>query len=226
MRGAGGELRVVETARAVHDEGGTQASSGGQRVRSDTYYYFNIRNRLLFAGGTSIPPPAALGPARLPEAYEILQRGGRRQLLTSAGPWRAAVRGTIDGLRALRRHSGSRRTTPAPLRVLQSFPAPRPTTNPYIVMFDECLDANPRCRAAHVHLAAGADAALRRVSTPTGRRSWSAGVQPAQDALLRQALYRPFLARLRLQRTAIVRHACTTSSCRRTSAGARSRCCG
>ena len=32
---------------------------------------------------------------------------------------------------------------PRPLRVMQSFRTPRPTTNPYIVMLDQALAAEP-----------------------------------------------------------------------------------
>lgn len=101
-REAGASLAVVPEARAVHDEGGTQQPSG-ERARSETYYYYNIRNRLLFAA-QHLPPAdrrrwVRTAPA---EAYQILLRGGRRQLLQSWAPWRAAVRGTWDGLRLMR----------------------------------------------------------------------------------------------------------------------------
>ena len=199
---AGAELLVLSSARAVHDEGGTQAERGGERVRSNTYYYFNIRNRLLFAA-RHLDRASRRRWVRfsLSEAYEILKRGGRRQLLRSTGPWRAAARGTIDGMRTMRQPPVGRGSTS--LRVLQSFPTPRPTTNPYIVMLAQCLDANP-------------DVDL---DTFTWRRAltqrydvfhahWPeilvSGRTPIR-ALARQAMYAVFLARLRRQGTAIVR---------------------
>jgi GT2 family glycosyltransferase len=204
---AGGRLEVLRSARAVHDEGATQSARGGERARSNTYYYFNIRNRLLFAGKHLDRISRRRWLRRsLGEAYGILVRGGRRQLITSTGPWRAALRGTVDGLRAMRTaRTGKDRADSAagPLRVLQSFPAPRPTTNPYIVMLAECLDAHP-------------DVELR---TFTWRRAlterfdvfhahWPeilvSGQSPAK-ALVRQAMYALFLIKLRLQGTAIVR---------------------
>jgi len=100
---AGGQLAVLPQAHAVHDEGGTHADParpGGDRGKSPTYYYFNIRNRLLF--GARHLEEADLKRWRataIPAAYEILLRGGRRQFLRPVGPVTAAIRGTRDGLR-------------------------------------------------------------------------------------------------------------------------------
>ena len=56
----GGALMLARGAAAVHDEGGThseaqgshdsQDSEQGNRSKSDIYYYYNVRNRLLYAG--------------------------------------------------------------------------------------------------------------------------------------------------------------------------------
>ncbi len=99
----GGRLQVVRDAVAVHDEGGTQVRSS-ERALSTTYYFYNIRNRLVFAAH-HLPVRdrlrwALTAPA---EAWAVLLRGGRRQLVHSPGPWRAAVTGTAAGLRALLR---------------------------------------------------------------------------------------------------------------------------
>lgn len=96
---AGGSLHLVRDAVAVHDEGGTQeASTGGGRAKSEGYYYYNIRNRLLFA---SLHLDEA-GMRRWHStsrraAREVLFRGGRRQFLRPLRPIRAALRGLRDG---------------------------------------------------------------------------------------------------------------------------------
>jgi GT2 family glycosyltransferase len=141
---AGGRLELVGEATAMHDAGGSQrpASPG---ALSAAYYYYNIRNRLLFAArhldrdGRRRWLRSSLGAA-----WAIMLRGGgRRALLRSGSPWRAAIRGTVDGIRLLGAQStrgGALKMVP--IRVLQSFPEPRPTTNPYLVMLRESLDAS------------------------------------------------------------------------------------
>lgn len=201
-REAGATLLVVRDAEAVHDEGGTQGE-GGSRARSATYYYYNIRNRLLFAAHH-------LGPAdrrrwvrtALPEAYDIVLRGGRRQLLSSLAPWRAAITGTVDGLRLVRQPP-PRQPRPGPVRVLQSFPDPRPTTNPYIWMLRRALEEHPDV-AVHTF-------SWRRALTgdyDVFHAHWPEilvdGATPAKK-VLRQLLFVLFLLRLRLRGTAIVR---------------------
>jgi N-acetylglucosaminyl-diphospho-decaprenol L-rhamnosyltransferase len=95
---AGGSLRVVEDARAVHDEGATHDDATTSRAKSPTYYYFNIRNRLLFAAVHLDAPSVRRWMLTAPRAARaVLLQGGRRQL-THLPPWRAAVRGTWDGL--------------------------------------------------------------------------------------------------------------------------------
>lgn len=100
----GGRLAVERAAVAIHDEGATHAEAHqGERAMSDTYYYYNIRNRLLYAG------LHLSGPARLrwaataaAAAREIVLRGGRRQLLSSPRPALTALAATRDGLALLR----------------------------------------------------------------------------------------------------------------------------
>ena len=110
VRAAGGRLEVVADATAVHAEGGTQSTDGRRRARSPggaevvRYYYYNIRNRLLFASRA----PARFRPARLAAratlrvSWEILLQGGRRQFLRSAAPLVAGWRGVRDGRRLVR----------------------------------------------------------------------------------------------------------------------------
>lgn len=104
-RRAGARVRVVPEATAVHAEGGTQGEghqSSGE-AKSETYYYFNIRNRLVFAARNLDPPSVRRWRrASLPIAYEVLLQGGRRQFLRPVVPLRAAFRGVRDGLRASR----------------------------------------------------------------------------------------------------------------------------
>ena len=97
----GGLLEVVETATAIHAEGGTQGAEGHQRAgqpKSASYYYYNIRNRWLFAAlHLSSSRQRAWARHSLPVAWEILLQGGRRQMLRSPRPIWAAIRGTRDG---------------------------------------------------------------------------------------------------------------------------------
>lgn len=102
---AGGDVLVCDDIVATHAEGGTQgeghASAG--LAKSDTYYYFTIRNRLLFAGKHLDDEGLArwLGNARA-VAWETLLQGGRRQFLTSLSPLFAARRALRDGRRLAR----------------------------------------------------------------------------------------------------------------------------
>lgn len=102
---AGGDVLVCDDIVATHAEGGTQgeghASAG--LAKSDTYYYFAIRNRLLFAGKHLDDEGLArwLGNARA-VAWETLLQGGRRQFLTSLSPLFAARRALRDGRRLAR----------------------------------------------------------------------------------------------------------------------------
>jgi len=105
VRRAGGRLRVVEEATAVHDEGGTQGV-GGSRAKSEAYYYFNIRNRMLFARLLLDDETVVRWErSNLRAARAILLRGGRRQFLRPIPPLRAAVRGLGDARRVARRNA-------------------------------------------------------------------------------------------------------------------------
>jgi GT2 family glycosyltransferase len=99
---AGGRLAVLADVRAVHAEGGTQ-DSGAQSAgepKSYGYYYYNIRNRLLFAcRHLSDAELIAWRRAAPTVAWEILLQGGRRQFLRSLSPLVAGWRGVLDGRR-------------------------------------------------------------------------------------------------------------------------------
>ncbi|GAB3299693.1 hypothetical protein GCM10027451_01350 [Geodermatophilus aquaeductus] len=94
---AGGSLVVRTDLVAVHDEGGTQGEREGD-AKSDLYYRYNCRNRLVFAA-RNLSRRQLLGwLLRTPRvSWEILLRGGRRQLVHSPRPLLAAVRGSLEG---------------------------------------------------------------------------------------------------------------------------------
>lgn len=104
-RRAGVTLRIVPEAIAIHEEGGTQVQrrANASGAKSDLYYYFNIRNRLLFAS-LHLPPNvvARWSRAVARNAWRVLLHGGRRQFLQSMAPFRAAYRGVRDGRRIVR----------------------------------------------------------------------------------------------------------------------------
>jgi N-acetylglucosaminyl-diphospho-decaprenol L-rhamnosyltransferase len=100
---AGGRLVVDPEAVATHDEGATHRGDTAARAKSSTYYYYNTRNRLLFAAKHLAPADqrrwrrtaAVMG-------YRILLQGGRRQLAHPTRTIVPALRGTYDGLRLMR----------------------------------------------------------------------------------------------------------------------------
>lgn len=96
---AGAVLRVRDDLVAVHDAGGTQGPQRG-RAKSDLYYRYNCRNRLLFAARHLRSRELCDWILYTPmESWQILLRGGRRQVLQSPGPMLAAIRGSLEGLR-------------------------------------------------------------------------------------------------------------------------------
>ncbi len=103
VREGGGSLRVRSDLVVVHDEGGTQREHGPKTRRmSNRYYFYNCRNRLVFAS-------RHLGRRRMlswlcstpRQSWLILLRGGRRQLLSSQIPLLAAVAGSLCGVPAI-----------------------------------------------------------------------------------------------------------------------------
>jgi N-acetylglucosaminyl-diphospho-decaprenol L-rhamnosyltransferase len=94
----GARLEVVDDAHVVHDEGGTQESRG--RAKSETYYRYDIRNRMLFAAKNLGPADVRRWRRTLPRAARaVALRGGRRQFVEGFGPWRGVARGLLDALR-------------------------------------------------------------------------------------------------------------------------------
>lgn len=95
---AGARLEVVDDAHVVHDEGGTQESRG--RAKSETYYRYDIRNRMLFARKNLGPAGVRRWRRALPRAARaVALRGGRRQFVEGLGPWRGVARGVVAALR-------------------------------------------------------------------------------------------------------------------------------
>ena len=94
----GGRLAVRDDITVVHSVGGTQQSTG----KSLVYYYYNCRNRLLFARKHLDRRTQRRWARRsLTAARLIVLRGGKRQFLRT--PWQpiwAAVSGTVAGLRS------------------------------------------------------------------------------------------------------------------------------
>lgn len=96
---AGGIVILRDDLTAVHDEGGTHADGRPEGAKSGLYYRYNCRNRLAFGA-------RHLGRRRLLRwivatpavSWEILLRGGRRQLLHSPALLWAAVAGSLAGL--------------------------------------------------------------------------------------------------------------------------------
>ena len=135
---AGGSLRVVHEATAVHDEGSTHGYDLG-RAKSPIYYYYNVRNRMVYAAKhLTFRQQLRWLIASPGVAHAILLQGGRRQFLRPTSSILPATRGMVDGLRYWVRHCVPDRgaARPRDIRVLTSYRTPRSTTNPYIVMLD------------------------------------------------------------------------------------------
>lgn len=104
---AGARLEVAHDVRAVHDAGGTQTGAGG-RSKSAVYYFYNTRNRLVFAARHLDPVgQARWRRASVRAAWSILMRGGRRQLIRPGRTLVPAWRGTAAGLAYMRRWARS-----------------------------------------------------------------------------------------------------------------------
>jgi GT2 family glycosyltransferase len=192
VQALGGRVAVIDEAIATHSGGGTQRAEGS-RAKSPAYYYFNIRNRALFARTwLSQERQRSWRRGAVGAAYEILMRGGRRQLLHPVRPVSAVVRGLRDGRRD------------RPVRVLASARELRATTNPYIVQLVETLRQRDdtevvlfgfaraiagRYDVFHVHWP---ELLLTSARTPLRR-------------LARRLLTTAFILRLRLTRTPVVR---------------------
>lgn len=94
---------------AVHDQGGTQGLRRG-RAKSGLYYYYNCRNRGLFAARHLFRRDLLRWLLFTPAVtYEVYLQGGRRQLLESPALLRFALAGGVAAsvhlMRALLRRS-------------------------------------------------------------------------------------------------------------------------
>jgi len=111
VRRAGGRLTLLDSATVTHAEGGTQqpGAESAATAKSAGYYYFNIRNRMLFAALNLPDDDLARWLRTSPRvAWEILLQGGRRQFLHPVAPLRAAWRGVRDGRRIARAELAAR----------------------------------------------------------------------------------------------------------------------
>lgn len=98
-RAIGARMVVRRELRAIHDQGGTQGVRRG-RAKSSLYYHYNIRNRLLFASLHLSRRPALRWLLSTPVvSWEILLRGGRRQLVENPKLALSAWRGMWAGLK-------------------------------------------------------------------------------------------------------------------------------
>lgn len=124
----GGRLIVRPDLTVIHDEGGTQDRPDA-RAKSATYYYWNARNRLVFAARNLSAADFRRWVWRTPqESWVILMRGGRRQLVQSPGLAWATIRGSLAGIitgrrmvRRRHRRGGSVPSATAP-RILIAHP--------------------------------------------------------------------------------------------------------
>lgn len=100
---AGGRLVLRTDLVAEHQQGGTQGRRRG-RAMSDLYYYYNCRNRLLFGARHLGSRELLRWLAHTPRvSWEILMRGGRRQLVHSPQLALSAAAGATAGVvRAVR----------------------------------------------------------------------------------------------------------------------------
>lgn len=95
---AGAHLVLRADLVVVHDEGGTHGVQGS-RARSPLYYRYNCRNRLLYGARHLTRRQLLVWMVRTPqESWQILLRGGRRQLLESPRPLLACGWGSAAGL--------------------------------------------------------------------------------------------------------------------------------
>lgn len=93
----GADLLLRTDLVAVHDEGGTQKRTGV--AKSSGYYFYNCRNRLLLARRWPQRRVYLRWLLMTPrESWQILLRGGRRQLVRSPRLLLSAVQGSLAGM--------------------------------------------------------------------------------------------------------------------------------
>jgi GT2 family glycosyltransferase len=97
---AGGTVRVETAVTAIHDEGATHGFRGRAQAKSPLYYYYNIRNRLLFAAKQLDQEGERRWRRTAPRlALLVLLQGGRRQFLHPRRTIVPAVCALLDGRR-------------------------------------------------------------------------------------------------------------------------------
>lgn len=95
---AGAQLVVRDDLSVLHAGRGTQGPQRGL-AKSNLYYRYNCRNRLLFAARHLSRRDLARWMVRTPAAsWRILLQGGKRQLLHSPRPLFATLAGSVAGL--------------------------------------------------------------------------------------------------------------------------------
>ncbi|MFL0457503.1 glycosyltransferase family 2 protein [Brachybacterium paraconglomeratum] len=133
----GMRLELRPDLRIVHDEGGTQTSSA--RTKSPTYYFYNIRNRMLFGRRNLRGREWARWVMASPRQSALIwMQGGRKQAFSEPEGLLAACRGFLAGLTQIfRRPPSSGRSAPQrtvsphasrrerPLRVTVAIPSYR-----------------------------------------------------------------------------------------------------
>lgn len=104
---AGGTVRADPSLSAVHDEGTTHRAEGESRAKSPLYYYYNTRNRLLYAAKFLSKEDGRRWVRRTPRvSYRILLQGGRRQFANPVRSIWPAFRGSLHGIRLWRSRTG------------------------------------------------------------------------------------------------------------------------
>ncbi len=94
----GGRVVVRDDLSAVHDQGGTQGPRRG-RSKSALYYYYNCRNRMMFAVKHLDRAAVMRWWVKTPRvSWEVLLRGGRRQLLSQPRLAWSAASGGLAGM--------------------------------------------------------------------------------------------------------------------------------
>lgn len=99
----GMHLEIRPDLLVVHDEGGTQVSTSA-RTKSPTYYFYNIRNRMLFGRQHLRGRKWALWVIAAPRQSALIwMQGGRKQAFLEPGGLLAAGRGLLAGAAQLLR---------------------------------------------------------------------------------------------------------------------------
>ncbi|MET0819344.1 MAG: glycosyltransferase family 2 protein [Aeromicrobium sp.] len=110
---AGGSVEVDHESHAIHDEGSTHGFNGPKRAKSPIYYYYNTRNRLMYAAKHLSADDQRRWLRATPRvSYRILLQGGRRQFIRPGTTIWPAIKGTLHGRRYLKRHMAGAAATP------------------------------------------------------------------------------------------------------------------